>query len=872
MSFKHLSFIDLFTIESLIVEIPMLQRDYAYGRISEREKRAEFLGSIKGYLQSENTNHELDFIYGSVNTSNGERILILLDGQQRITTLFLLHWYFAVANQKFPEFRTLLLNGDKSKFTYNTRESSTEFCHALVSLCKKVKNKKGEEAIKKQEEEYYEFVKSLSAKNKISEKIKNEKWFFSHWNNDPTVINMLNMLDDIALNFPLIECEGFYDKLNKSGAAASITFNLLPLDEFKLTDELYIKMNSRGKPLTRFENLKSKMLKKYDEQKQSAHYQKKLKEINEQENKDYVSLRDYVGLMIDTRWTDMFWNFWLQSNLSSNAKPPIDDMFLSFISNICIFYKDLYVLNGSLSMRRNSTEEEVIENLMDAHNTISYENIIAMLQENNNYLLYNIIDILNRLSEKNDEGKWVLKNYFDNTVYFFDETAAFKKIVEDYTAKDRNYEDKAMYFGYISYLLQFKPEKNDINFIDWMRFVYDMCKNSYTLSNAVYTFSNCLAGINYLCSQKIYESLPTKQTSEIVTLDPYQLEEEILKAKLFENKKWRDAITDALSKLRYFEGQIHYELVDVNGITEEDKNNESKITAFTGYVNKVASVFNKTDGSTFDTDLVCALLSKGDYTTTHKSSYSLFQNGTSRDISWLRYHKTEKIGDNAIDKRVYLTQVLNDSDFDATKPQESLKKIAAKYPVSISEWRKVLIQYLAKFETSVVELDNYKFGTMRLLRWNDANKRHSKSSDDSYEIDLISRQHITSKHSELFTYAIFLDHTAEEILPFGKPSYVLQQSEDSEPFMVYGALEFLNEHYYLQLYYKDLKQFELRFVNWNDDEEICDNITNANILNELESNAFFKVEQQNYYAKIISHDEVMPKIREFCHSLNTIIN
>ena len=161
---------------------------------------------------------------------------------------------------------------------------------------------------------------------------------------------------------------------------------------------------------------------------------------------------------------------------------------------------------------------------------------------------------------------------------------------------------------------------------------------------------------------------------------------------------------------------------------------------------------------------------------------------------------------------------------------------------------------------------------MRLLRWNDANKRHSKSSDDSYEIDLISRQHITSKHSELFTYAIFLDHTAEEILPFGKPSYVLQQSEDSEPFMVYGALEFLNEHYYLQLYYKDLKQFELRFVNWNDDEEICDNITNANILNELESNAFFKVEQQNYYAKIISHDEVMPKIREFCHSLNTIIN
>ena len=872
MSFKHLSFIDLFITESLIVEIPMLQRDYAYGRISETEKRSEFLRSIKGYLLSENTNHELDFVYGSITAPKGERTLILLDGQQRITTLFLLHWYFAIASKKFSDFRTLLLNGNKSKFTYNTRESSTEFCKALVSLCKKIKGGSEKEEIITQETEYYEYLKILSAENKISKKIKNEKWFFTHWNNDPTVINMLNMLDDIALNFPLIECGGFYDKLNRSGADSSITFNLLPLDEFKLTDELYIKMNSRGKPLTRFENLKSKILKKYDEQKQSANYQKKLKEINELENKTYDSLRDYVGLMMDTRWTDMFWNFWLQGNPLSDSKPLVDDMFLSFISNICIFYEDLRLLNGSLSMKRNSPEEEVIESLMDSHNNISYENIIAILQANNNYLLYNIIDILNLLSEKNEKNEWVLKNYFDNTIYFFDETAAFRKIVEDYAAKDRNYENKVIYFGYINYILQFKPEKNDTNFIDWMRFVYDMCKNSYGLSNSVSTFSNCLAGINYLCTRKIYETLPIKQISEIVTLDPYQLEEEILKAKLFKNQKWREAITDALSQLRYFEGQIHYELIDANGITASDKNDESKIAAFTMYVNKVASIFNKNDGSAFDTDLVRALLSKGDYSTAHKSSYSLFQNGTGRDISWLRYHKTEKIGEDAIDKRVYLTQVLNDSDFDLTQPQESLKKIAAKYPATISEWRKILINYLAEFETPLSELDNFKFGSMRLLRWNRANKKHSKSSDDNYEIDLISRQQITSKHSEIFTYAVFLDNKAEVILPFGKPFYVLQQSEDSQPFMGYGELEFLNEHYYLELHYKDLKQFELRFINWNDDEETIENIKNDVILNNLKMNDFIKEEQQNYYAKIITWDEVMSKIREFCNSLNTVIN
>ena len=108
MSFKHLSFVDLFTKEDLTVEIPMLQRDYAYGRKTESEKRKEFLKSIKGYLVSDNKNHELDFVYGSVSSPKGEKILILLDGQQRITTLFLLHWYFAITNKQYDTFRKLL--------------------------------------------------------------------------------------------------------------------------------------------------------------------------------------------------------------------------------------------------------------------------------------------------------------------------------------------------------------------------------------------------------------------------------------------------------------------------------------------------------------------------------------------------------------------------------------------------------------------------------------------------------------------------------------------------------------------------------------------------------------------------------------------
>ena len=37
-----------------------------------------------------------------------------------------------------------------------------------------------------------------------------------------------------------------------------ITFQLLKLDEFGLSDDLYIKMNARGKPLTNFETFKAR--------------------------------------------------------------------------------------------------------------------------------------------------------------------------------------------------------------------------------------------------------------------------------------------------------------------------------------------------------------------------------------------------------------------------------------------------------------------------------------------------------------------------------------------------------------------------------------------------------------------------------------
>lgn len=75
------------------VLIPKIQRAYAQGRRSEAGIREGFLTELFSALV-EDKRKELNFIYGSVDIhAENDTRLILLDGQQRLTTLWLLTWY-----------------------------------------------------------------------------------------------------------------------------------------------------------------------------------------------------------------------------------------------------------------------------------------------------------------------------------------------------------------------------------------------------------------------------------------------------------------------------------------------------------------------------------------------------------------------------------------------------------------------------------------------------------------------------------------------------------------------------------------------------------------------------------------------------------
>ena len=98
---KSYSFIDIFnstleTSEGNIkidkIVIPSIQRDYAQGRDSDTIKRVRdnFLDALYNAITVKPI--VLDFIFGDVVLENEINKFTPLDGQQRLTTLYLIHW------------------------------------------------------------------------------------------------------------------------------------------------------------------------------------------------------------------------------------------------------------------------------------------------------------------------------------------------------------------------------------------------------------------------------------------------------------------------------------------------------------------------------------------------------------------------------------------------------------------------------------------------------------------------------------------------------------------------------------------------------------------------------------------------------------
>lgn len=248
------------------VEIPIVQRDYVQGRKDNHAKlvRSNLLNDMKNAILGDTPPLDLNFVYGKIVDDK----FIPLDGQQRLTTLFLLYVFAFRNDESYDE----LLK----KFTYETRRSSRKFLELLI-------NSKG---------------KIFISGKKPSEEIEDSSQFESEWKNDPTVNSSLVVLDEINEKFNDIPNLSNILTLTKNNP---LTFQFLEMNDLGMEDSLYIKLNARGKPLTSFENFKARLFAQLDKV---------------SENSSFSFKQNFDG-----KWTDLFWE---------KSKDNFDDEFLRF--------------------------------------------------------------------------------------------------------------------------------------------------------------------------------------------------------------------------------------------------------------------------------------------------------------------------------------------------------------------------------------------------------------------------------------------------------------------------------------------------------------------------------------------------------------
>lgn len=427
------------------IVIPKLQRDYAQGRKGKESIRENFLSSIKRALDSDRQ-LKLDFVYG---TSDDGWHFNPLDGQQRLTTLWLIHWYLA--------FRTDNLEDDDTRnrllrFTYETRVSSRQFCEKLVKLGHTIR---------------------VKDKENIADAILRQSWMYKAWRQDPTIQSMLRMLsgeednkldgiEEVFNGCDTVQLEGYWRNLKRSAEECPIVFYSLDIENIGQSDDLYVKMNGRGKPLNDFENFKADLI----------------RFCEENGWKSFTDLKEGFPVLMDTKWNDLFWDHRYSDSST-------DDMFFSFINRFFlsrllaaverIEEKDSAPLQKTYAYLYSFTDEE-----HESYNNYGfnvYKTLFETLEEKNQdtwSLLYDLRVLLNTVSS-NDT---ILEQL--NSPYYSGEE--FKLLYVTRNTRKLTIPQVVAFWAACKYLSVDKPViESDIR--QWMRIIWNICDYNDEIRN-----------------------------------------------------------------------------------------------------------------------------------------------------------------------------------------------------------------------------------------------------------------------------------------------------------------------------------------------------------------------------------------------------
>lgn len=209
-----------------LFEIPLYQRLYEW----KKEQIETLLDDMKKAFE---TNKEKEYFIGNITTSikskNEQKIYVLIDGQQRLTTLWFIGFYLASKN--CPNWKEFIMQGENLRIAMPIRDSEEK---ALKALARKITDLKGENDKDKNEK-----LSSFLSSN-IHEKINNAFEYIESW---------------FEQNIDKDNIEKFAEYIYEN-----ICFVFVTLAENTDLNRFFVRMNNRGKQLEKHEILKARML------------------------------------------------------------------------------------------------------------------------------------------------------------------------------------------------------------------------------------------------------------------------------------------------------------------------------------------------------------------------------------------------------------------------------------------------------------------------------------------------------------------------------------------------------------------------------------------------------------------------------------
>lgn len=230
---------EIFRGENNKVVIPDLQRDYCWPEHNLVEPFVRSLIELSNAQKGKEQDLTMGLIYGYYDKELAPEHLQLCDGQQRLTTLFLM---IGVIFRRLggKEFQDLLmsdfeLNEDDHEpyLQYAIRESSLYFLSDFT---------------------YYYFL-GKGGRIENVDSVRSQPWFLSNYSLDPTVNNILSateMIEGILKGWSQEQLSAF-----GSFITTKLKFLFYDMEDRANGEETFVLINTTGEPLSPTQNLKS---------------------------------------------------------------------------------------------------------------------------------------------------------------------------------------------------------------------------------------------------------------------------------------------------------------------------------------------------------------------------------------------------------------------------------------------------------------------------------------------------------------------------------------------------------------------------------------------------------------------------------------